>query len=168
MKELFFKLKGKPYIEISLTSGNMVIRKYFCKDIGARWFVDEATGYAFLIPDTNSEGIRDFRKTVFFYKVENAVPLVFSETENSDVCFTLDAKNRLKLTKLEEQPRASKKLTALKVVPAVIDSRVLASLINAKVVTDLLKPSHSKWEELKYPLMIAAVAACIIGLAMVI
>lgn len=170
LKETILKIKGKPYIELCLISGTSILKKYHIPDIGARWFLDEKLGMAFLIPDTVTEGLKDRRKTIIYYKPENAVPLVLASdfTENEYI-YTITEKNQLKslIYTHTETVSATKKVNSCKYIPVVIDSRVLASLVNAKVVTDLLKPSVSKWEALKLPLMIAGIALCIIGLAMV-
>ena len=170
-KEFLLKLKNKPYIEVILTSANNVSKKYHIEDIGYRWLLDDSLGVAFILPDTRIEGLKEKRKTTLFYSIENALPLKqikFNE-EDKEFIYHLTDKNQIvaeNLTEEQLKPTKYKSVKPVKFIPAVIDSRVLASLINQKVVTDLLRPSISKWEALKLPLIVAAIAACIIGLSM--
>lgn len=170
-KEFILKLKNKPYIEVVLLSSNNVSKKYHIEDVGYRWLLDDALGIAFILPDTKTTGLKDHRKTTLFYSVENALPLKDVDFDDErDYIFYLTDKNQIipiELTEEHLKPSKYKSIKPTKFNPAVIDSRVLASLVNQKVVTDLLKPSTSKWEALKLPLVVAGIAACIIGIAMV-
>lgn len=170
LKETILKIKNKPYIEVVLTSANNISKRYHIEDIGYRWLVDEKLGLAFVLPDTRITGIRDGRKTTLFYSVENALPLTlqYGEDITKEKIYWLNEKNQLIPQTITTDDLKSKKvIKPNNLIPAVIDSRVLASLINQKVVTDLLKPSQSKWEALKLPLVVAGIAACIIGIAMI-
>lgn len=166
--ETILKIKNKPYIEIILISANNITKRYYLEDLGYRWFIDDRLGLAFILPDTKNTGIRDGRKTVLYYAIENALPLSSVETEENEKIYYLNEKNQVIPHDITKEELLSKKaIKPLNLIPAVIDSRVLASLINQKVVTDLLRPSVSKWEALKLPLVVAAIAACIIGIAMI-
>jgi hypothetical protein len=156
--ELITKTFSRSYLEIVVISGNIVINRTFEKERGQKWIVIPALNAGFILPDRN-EGLKSNSKVVYHFTLDKSTPLsTLAKTDKDlykDIIYTLDKDNSLRKTMiLAEQ---------VKFQSTNIDPEILKSIIDTKVVTELLKPTISMWESLKYPLIIGAIMIGLIG-----
>lgn len=176
-KELIYQISGKSYIDVYLVAGNKIIDQIIEEDIGQRWLISKKLNKAFILPD-RSEGLSFDRKTIFFYGAETATPLSIEEeedikTQNTAYLYGIDDNNRLirfknqmlkspeNLIKITEETR---KVKPTKLLSTTIEPQVLKSIIDTKVVSDLLKSNESIFETLKTPIIIGIIAVVVIML----
>lgn len=165
--EIIYQMKGKSYIEVFLISGNHIIDRVYSEDIGQRWLISKKTNKAFLLPD-RSEALHIGKKSLFFYSADNALPLAFGDIadineQDSEYIYGIDAENKLirmknRIFKSPDKlinPAGTdiQKIKPSKIQPTTIDSTALQSVMNNKVIADLLKPTESPFEALKMPLL---------------
>lgn len=176
-KELIYQISGKSYIDVYLVAGNKIIDQIIEEDIGQRWLISKKLNKAFILPD-RSEGLSFDRKTIFFYGAETATPLSIEEeedikTQNTAYLYGIDDNNRLiryknKLLKTPESivrtNEETKKVKPTKLLSTTIEPQVLKSIIDTKVVSDLLKSNESIFETLKTPIIIGIIAVVVIML----
>lgn len=176
LKELKLQLTGKTYLEVYLISGNRIIDRLIEQDIGQRWLIAKKTNKAFIIPD-RSEGLLEGQKTIFFYSSENATPLSIEHTSeinqlDENYIYGINSENKfLKLKNrilkhpdnLLKTTSSTKKVKPSKIIPTTIEPVILKSIVNAKIIEDLLRPNENIWEQLKIPIIIGIIAITLIG-----
>jgi len=180
-KELILQLKNKSYLEIYLISGNRIIDMIYEQDIGQRWLISKKTNRAFIIPD-RTEGLLSGQKTIFFFSSENSTPLSIehiSEINKIDSSYIYGINSENKFLKLKNRllknpdnliktDSKTQKINPSKIVSTTIEPAILKSIINTKIIEDLLKPNTNIWEDLKIPIIIGIIAITVIGLTLTI
>ena len=177
LKQLKHHLSNKSYLEVYLISGNRIIDILYEADIGQRWLISRKTNKAFIIPD-RSEGLLYKQKTIFFYSNENATPLALEDRLNisdidTDYLYGINSENKFIRLKnrilknpnnLTNPTKRTTKIKPVKITGTTIEPSILKSIINTKIVEDLLKPNESPWEQLKIPIIIGIIAITVIVL----
>ena len=173
IKQLIYQLCNSPYIEIYLISGNKIIDILHEKDTGQRWLISQKTNNAFILPD-RSEGLLYKNKVIFIYSNESATPLSLEDRININIPKTeylyelnnsnkfIKIKNPLQKSVTTKTNLKTKKLTQSTLQPTTISPTILKSIINTKIIEDLLKSNESIWEALKIPLIMLIIAITII------
>lgn len=170
-KELIYQISGKIYIDVYIISGNRIIDRIIEEDKGQRWLFSKKMDKAFLVPD-RSEGLIYGQKTIFFYSAETSTPLTIEEIEeiemqDTDYIYGIDDNNRFIRFKnrifkspdnLIKVTPTTKKMKASKIVSTTIEPQVLKSIINTKIITELLKSPENVWETLKTPIIVGIIA----------
>ena len=164
-KEFTLKLFNNPYLEIYLISGNKIIDILYEKDIGQRWLISPKTNKAFILPD-RSESLLYKNKSIFIYSNENATPLSLEDHISLQTNYTYELTTSNKFIKTKTQKinpnLKTKKITKTELIGTTISPTVLKSIINTKIIEDLLKSNQSVWEALKIPLIMLIIAITII------
>jgi len=177
IKEFKLQLLNKSYLEVYLISGNRIIDTIYEHDIGQRWLISKKTNRAFIIPD-RTEGLLLGQKTIFFFSSENSTPLSIEHSEeieqiDSAYIYGINSENKfLKLkNRLLKNPEnliktnnKTQKIIPSKIVSTTIEPAILKSIINTKIIEDLLKPNENIWEQLKIPIIVGIIAITIIGI----
>jgi hypothetical protein len=163
MGEMLTKLLSRSYIEIVVISGNVVITRIFEKEKGQKWIVSDTLNAGFIIPDRN-EGLNSGSKVVYHFTLDKSTPLtLLPKSDKSlykDIVYTLDKNSSLRKTMILPEMISFDSTN--------IHPEILKSIIDTKVVSDLLKPIESMWEALKLPLIIGSIIFGIIGMLYVI
>ena len=121
MDEFFHKLSGRPYLEICVISGGIVIRKLFRENDGKKWVYFKDLNMGFIIPvldddigiqealqednikikkDSYKFAIKDGKKTTIYYNPDMSTPLSskdLEEIEKQDLklIYTINNENKL-------------------------------------------------------------------------
>lgn len=163
MGETITKLLSRAYIEIIVISGNRVISRIFEKEKGQKWIVSKELNAGFILPD-RSEGLQSNNKVVYHFTLDKSTPLTTLMKEDrklyKDIVYTLDKDDSLR--------KSMVLASEIDFESTNISPEILKSIIDTKVVSDLLKPVEGMWEALKLPIIIASIIFGIIGMLYVI
>lgn len=158
MGETIVKLLSRSYIEIVIISGNIVISRIFEKEKGQKWIVIPSLNAGLILPDRN-EGLKSGSKVVYHYTLDKSTPLSLlaksDKTLYKDIIYSLDKDDSLRKTMILPEEVSFQSTN--------INPEILKSIIDTKVVADLLKPIESMWEALKMPLIVGAIIFGIVG-----
>lgn len=163
MGETITKLFSRAYIEVIVISGNRIITRIFEKERGQKWIISKSLNVGFILPD-RSEGLQSNNKVVYHFTLDKSTPLTtLSKTDRNmykDIVYSLDKDDSLRKTMILAEEVEFESTN--------ISPEILKSIIDTKVVSDLLKPIESMWEALKLPITIGAILLGIIGMLYVI
>lgn len=163
MGEMLTKLLSRSYIEVVVISGNIVVTRIFEKEKGQKWITSKTLNAGFILPDRN-EGLKSNNKVVYHYTLDKSTPLsTIAKTDKGlykDLIYTLDKDNALKKSFILPDEISFESTN--------INPEILKSIIDTKVVSDLLKPIESMWEALKLPIIIGSIMIGLIGIFYVI
>lgn len=176
-KDLLNKLGKLNYVQIFIIENNQILDSIYTVDVGQNVIVSKKLNKAFILPE-RKDGLIFGTKTMFFYSANNCVPLTLEDCntiieENKEFVYALTEKKGIAKTfaLINKNPNDymffdenTTKCNVMKLKPCSIDTALLKSIIETRIVSDLIKTPTNMFEELKTPILVGICAVVFIAM----